>query len=1082
MSNQLITNQEKLLSEVFNNILPSSQHLYFLVGYFYFSGFEEIYNNIEDKAIQILVGLEIEKDITNKIREYEIIDGINRSRGEVKKQYNESLIDLFNDTSFFDSDERQNAFRIFLSKIKDGSLEIRKTIQPNHSKMYLFVNKEEHSQGGEFKGTLITGSSNLSRAGLKGRHEINVVFRGEHFDEGLTLFKDFWESAVNIVNKDNYDDFVNEVVEKVWIDKLPIPYILYVRVLLEYFSIQKRAGLKLPSLLTKNKFSDLKYQIDAISQALTIIEKHNGVLVADVVGLGKSIIASTIAANLNMKTIVISPPHLVQQWDDYRFDFGFNARTYSSGKIEKALDENYNDEPNLIIIDEAHKYRNELNTDYALLHELCHQEGNKVVLLTATPFNNRPQDIFSMIKLFQIPTKSTIRTVDNLSYNFREMIKEYKKIKDAQKNKTKTDNQIRIDLEELANSIRDIISPLIIRRSRIDLKLIKEYKDDLKNQNISFPKVKDPELLEYDLGELTDLYINTLKRISPDDESTGFIGARYKPATYIKNIEKYKKKLEKEYDDLNLFKQGQRNLAAFMRHLLVRRFESSVKAFQKSLDSMIASSEYIKEWYDRLERIPIYKKGSLPSIEELLELTGEDAEIDLFEVNFEEQLGKYLDKGLLIIEKKELKKAFYDDLCSDIDLLKEIRDEWFKNGIQFDPKLDAFSKIVKKEIKNNRKRKIVVFTEFNDTANYVYEQLKDKLRVFKYSSADSNSTKKQIIKNNFDAGVDKKGQHDDYDILIATDAISEGYNLHRAGIIFNYDIPYNPTRVIQRVGRINRINKKVFDELFIYNFFPTDTGEQETRVKEITTLKLTMIHTLIGEDTKVLTNEEELRSYFVDSFKEKIKEDEAKASWDAKYYNELSILRATEPELIESAWKLPKRIRIQRKNINKNGVLVFGKKGSDYIFKLGTDESNVERLNTHDAIKLFECIISEQAAKTSKGFDRVYENVLKNLFIKKNQVAMDKGKREARDKIDLLLSISDKHKDYLKDLHTVITDLDALPDKYLRQIRKLPTRNFTMDLKLLMNDAPHKYLMNLIKKSESLDEGVESLILAEELL
>ena len=141
MSNQLITNQEKLLSEVINNILPSSNNLYFLVGYFYFSGFEEIYHNLNDKNIQILVGLEIEKDIFNKVKEFEFIDGINQSRGEIKKRFNKSLVQLFNDTDFFDSLEKQNAFRLFLDKIKDGSLEIRKTLQPNHAKLYLLKTK-----------------------------------------------------------------------------------------------------------------------------------------------------------------------------------------------------------------------------------------------------------------------------------------------------------------------------------------------------------------------------------------------------------------------------------------------------------------------------------------------------------------------------------------------------------------------------------------------------------------------------------------------------------------------------------------------------------------------------------------------------------------------------------------------------------------------------------------------------------------------------------------------------------------------------------------------------------------------------
>ncbi|MDH7604893.1 MAG: helicase-related protein [Melioribacter sp.] len=1080
MPNQFITNTEKLLSEVFNNILPSAKSLYFLVGYFYFSGFEEIYKNIQDKSIKLLIGLDAEKDIFNKIKEFEIIDQVNQSRGEVRKKFNQNFVTIFNDTDYFDSTQKQEAFRIFIEKIKNGTLEIRKTLRPNHAKLYLFENKDEFSQGGEFPGTLITGSSNLSRAGLKGQHEINVVFRDEHFQEGLDLFNKLWSDSILIVDKDNYNEFHKEVIEKIWIDKLPSPYLLYLRVLIEYFTIAKRGTIAFPSDITGEKFKNLKYQIDAVNRAINILEQHNGVIIADVVGLGKSIIASAIAFNMKLKTIIIAPPHLIPQWNDYSYEFNFRTKIYSSGKIQQALEENNDDEQKLIIIDEAHKYRNENTQDYAMLHQLC--QKNKVILLSATPFNNRPQDIFALIRLFQITAKSTIRTVDNLSYQFREMIKEFKKLKESQKKKTKSEAQIKNEIEILADKIRDILSPVIIRRSRIDLELIDEYKEDLERQKISFPKVNDPVVLEYKLGNLTELYINTFYKIAPQEEGKGFIGARYMPANYIKNIEKYKEKISEEIDDVNLFKQAQRNLADFMKHLLVRRFESSMEAFAKSLDSMIQSSEYIKEWYERLGKVPIYKKGNLPSIEELFNLESEEAEIDLKEINFEEQLASYTEKGLFLIDKKELSINFIRDLEKDISLLKEIRNDWFANGYPDDPKLNDFKIILKNKHKEMPSCKIVVFTEFSDTADYLYKQLKDDFRVFKYSSKDASLTNKEIIRRNFDAGISESLMQNDYDILIATDAISEGFNLHRAGIIFNYDIPYNPTRVIQRVGRINRINKKVFDELFIYNFFPSAEGQQHTFVTQIATLKLAMIQALIGEDTKVLTTDEELRSFFVERFREELKEQEAKESWDAKFLNELNRIKSSNPELYRQALELPRRIRIKRtKTFEQKGVIVFGKKGTDYIFKLGTSPTEYHTLNARDAIQLFKAEPQEKPEPVSNEFEAIYQTVKANLFTKKNEVALDKGKRETIDKLRFLIDRKIGNQDYLKDLLFVITELDSLPELYHRQIRKISEKTIERDLKQLMEEVPHSYLMDIIKKAELIDEAEENLILAEEL-
>jgi ERCC4-related helicase len=1081
MSHQFITNQDKLLSEVFNNILPSSKTLYFLVGYFYFSGFEEIYKNVADKSIKILVGLDVEKDLFNKIREYEIIDGVNLSRGDVRRKFNDSLVAIFNDTDFFDSLPKQEAFRIFIEKIEDGSLEIRKTLHPNHSKMYLFEKKEEFAEGGEYPGTLITGSSNLSHSGLRGQHEINVVFRDEHFNEGFDLFNELWKDAVLIVDKNNFQDFHKKVIEKIWIDKLPSPYLLYLRVLLEYFTIAKRDSIALPSDITGEKFRDLKYQVDAVTKAISILEQHNGVIIADVVGLGKSIIASAIAFNSKLKTIIICPPHLIPQWIDYRSDFWFNAKIYSSGKILQALEENNDGEQKLVIIDEAHKYRNEDTEDYANLHKLC--QKNKIVLLSATPFNNRPQDIFSLIRLFQITAKSTIRTVDNLSYQFRELIKEFKKIREGQRKKTKTETQVKNEIEVLADKIRDILSPLIIRRSRIDLDLIEEYREDLKHQKISFPKVNDPEVLQYQLGELTELYIETFYKIAPDEEGKGFLGARYMPAVYIKNIEKYKEKISAEFDDVNLFKQSQRNIAGFMKHLLVRRFESSIDAFYKSLDSMIRSSEYVKEWYERLGKVPIYKKGNLPSIEELFDIEGEESEIDSEKINFDEQLSTFIEKGLFLIDKKELSINFLRDIEKDIALLKSIQKEWFGNGYPDDPKLKDFKTVLKKKLKEMPSRKIVVFTEFGDTASYLYEQLIDEFRVFKYSSQDSSLSNKETIRRNFDAGIKEHLKLNEYDILVATDAISEGFNLHRAGIIFNYDIPYNPTRVIQRVGRINRINKKVFDELFIYNFFPSAEGQKHTFVTQITALKLAMIQSLIGEDTKVLTKDEELRSFFVERFREEMKEQEAKESWDAKYLNELSKLKSHNPEIIRKALDLPRRVRIKRtKETDTKGAIVFGKKGTDYIFKVGTSSTEFSTINTREAIELFKSDPAEKAEPVSIAFEEIYQTVKANLFLKKNEVALDKGKRETIDKIKFLIDKRVGDGDYLKDLLFVVSELDSLPELYHKQIRRISDKTLAKDITQLMKDVPHNYLMDIIMKSESIDEAEENLILAEELI
>ena len=1115
MSNQFITNQERLLSDVINNILPSAANLDFLVGYFYFSGFKEIYKNLSGKHVRILVGLDVEKDIVNAVRECEVITERNISRGRIRDNHNKSFIKLYNETDFFDSEENQAAFRIFLEKIKAGALEIRKTLEHNHAKLYIFENKPEFSQNGEFPGTVITGSSNLSRSGLRDRHEINVVFRDEHFKEAHDLFNELWGKAVTIADKNNFEIFHKEVVEKIWFEKLPTPYLMYIRVLDEYFSLKAKGEIISPKNIAPGVL-DLKYQIDAVKQGLAVIKKHNGVIIADVVGLGKSIIASAIAYNLKMKAIVIAPPHLCDQWTDYSYDFDLTARIYSSGSIEKALEED-DDEEKVIIIDEAHKYRNENTDDYGNLHKLC--QGRKIILLTATPFNNRPQDIFSMIRLFQIPAKSTIRTVDNLSYRFQELIREYKKIEKAQKEKSKTGAEIKTEVNAVARKIRDILSPVVIRRSRLDLEEIQEYKKDLALQKISFPEVQPPKLATYNLGLLSSLYLWTLEEISPavdavsgseavpdevrgtcgrtalrptpdepearcsgpggavPENGGGFQGVRYNPAQYLKKEHKpaYAEEFTglKGEEAIGMLEQGQANLAIFMRRLLVRRFESSIYSFRRSLEFIIKSSEKIKNYYDKLGKVPVYKKGDLPDVETLLDSTGDEL------VNIDEVLAKQLERGLHWIEKEKLEEKFITELEKDIKLLKAVRKAWSPDAVKSDPKVADFKAILKARLKENPKRKIIVFTEFADTAAYLGEALKTGFRAFKYSSADSSKENKKIIRKNFDAGCAAEKQENNFDILVATDAMSEGINLHRAGIVFNYDMPYNPTRVIQRVGRINRVNKKVFDKLYIYNYFPTATGEDETRTKEISTLKIAMIHALMGEDTKYLTKDEDLKSFYKEQYEKFIKNDEL--SWDVEYRNLLTSLKSGRPELIAQADNIPPRTKIRRTvSKGKNGVLVFAQKGGEFTFSFGPDPRESRSMSPEDALKLFEAKPEEKPQPLSKAFEPIYKNIKQNLFAGKTQVPFDKGKRDAAEKVRALKDKLPARRDYLEDLLTVIEKLDSLPARYLKFIRSISEKKLDADMAELVKQVPHKYLTGLLNQADKIDEGEEILILAEE--
>lgn len=1083
MSSRFYTNQDKTLTEIINGILPKSNAADILVGYFYFSGYKAVSDGFADKQVRILVGLDVDTTISKSVCEVERFKKAVQSRGQIKEEYYVRLVNLFDDTNLFDDDVHIEQFKMFLGKIKDGTLQIRKTLDPCHAKMYIFAYNEQSNEEGEEPGTVITGSSNLSHQGLEGRIEINARFTEKTaFEDAEKIFNELWETSVNIVDQTNIDEWNTKVIEKVWYDKIFSPYLMYIRVLKEYFDIPTKDNLLTPYDITDGRYSNLRYQTDAVQMALNALDNHNGAIVADVVGLGKSIVASTVARNLHLRTIVVCPPHLKPQWENHRDDFGFTASVFSAGMIEQALAHYVEiaktDEQFLIIIDEAHRFRNEYTQDYANLHRLC--SGNKVLLLTATPFNNEPADIYSLLKLFQIPSRSTLKTVENLGASFKDLIDTYRELREKQRKGETKDDEVSKEVARISKSIRSIISPLVVRRSRIDLQEIDEYKNDLRQQHITPLIPNDPEELEYDLSELKPLYLSTLDRISsedgkPKDDGTyRFKAARYSPVLYIK--EDMKEQLAEELERKTGVRFGlligrQANVSKFMRHLLVSRFESSVAAFRASLGYMIQSSEHLLQWIEKRHKIPVYKKGNLPNVNDFYESTDDGTqEIDgAFE--------KYEAKGFFEIDMKYVDDRFIADVEADIALLENLRKQWFgkENTIKQDPKLDSFICIAKEKLRTDPKRKLIVFSSYADTVDYLGEKLKEAgSPVMKYTSTDASPSNKETIRANFDAGLKRELQRDDFQMLVATDAISEGYNLHRAGTIFNYDIPYNPTRVIQRIGRINRIKKKVFDQLFIYNYFPTDVGEKETRTKEISTLKMAMIHAIMGEDTKALTKDEEVQAYSKERFRKELAESE-EASWDTPYRKLLNELKGT--EAYHQALAFPHRARTAR-SVDKphKGVLVFGKKGNDFVFKIGSSTEAATMLSAEEAMVLFAAEQDEKPTELSADFDEVYQRVKNSLFRSEVNDHSEKDLINAAAKIKVWRKSKALSQDYLDDLMMCVT-ADALSGYEIRTINQMTNK----DVQTLPQKITPDYLSRQIMAQAKVDEGEETLILTEEI-
>jgi superfamily II DNA or RNA helicase len=1096
----LIDNKEKTLKEALKNALPIVERVDILTAYFYFSGFSALADELKDKKIRILVGKSIDPnavddlsvamkhDANISLDAFQNRKQSSLSRTQKQAEYTESFIKLFNKSSlseYFDGTIDQYMQRIFEDKLHDGSLEIRMTNEVNHAKAYILTNKQEFSQGGDYKGNVFMGSSNFTYSGLVGQGELNESHRdNDNYDKYSKHFSNLWNNSdvidIQVKETPNTEDsFLNKIQKRLWIHSTPDPYKIFVRVLHEMYAESEDGDVKSPASITNGKFSNLKYQLDAIKSGIDCITKNNGVIIADVVGLGKSIIASAIAHNLGMSTIIITPPHLKSQWQDYAMRFKIPGAHVESGGMINHIHHHYakDSEPKLYIIDEAHRYRNELTEDYQLLHQLTRSNANnKVILLTATPYNNQPQDLFAMVKLFQTPSRSTISSVDNLGLRFQDLITKYRKLEKVGKKNLTED--IKLEFQKLSTELRLLIQPIVIRRSRIDLKEIEEYAEDLKNQNIEFPEIFGPELIEYDLGNLRELYVKTLEKIT--DTEAGFTGARYKSASFIKDRDKFIKIYGYLFDDSDL-KTAQANLALFMRRLLVQRFESSKYSFQTTLNNMIHSHEIILKWWDK-GVVPIRKKEGLLDPDELEDFESVD-EINNLVVKGQEISSESIEKIALLIPIDFFDHEFATLVRNDLELLQKIKDEWFFKGFTGeDPKQTQAEHKIREFLNENPTRKIVIFTSYADTANYVVKKLQEKglNRTLLYTGSSKNELKK-VVSENFDASYD--GEHkNDYDIVVATDALSEGFNLHRAGIVLNYDIPYNPTRVVQRIGRINRINQRMFDKIYIYNFFPTDVGEEISNVKGISTLKMLLINNIVGSDTRTLTPDEDLKSYFKRTyFDADIVNNER--SWDNEYRNIYNAVKH-DKNLLKEVQNLPERTRIVRNNSSENTSISFARRGNGILFAIANEsELEAEIVSPEFVLRYFKANKNEKSQKGDHALDKKFE-ILRKRITTPHPLPTIQGRRaDALIKIELLRELYSPERNYLADLYNAIKELDDLSDGELKFIAQIKLDESNLDeavSELKLKLTPH-YLGVIKQKAEAIDSVSEIIMFTEDL-
>lgn len=893
---------------------PGIKNFDTLVGYLRASGYFKLRESLEGvEKIRILVGINVDRQIQEAhSKGIEFVQNYDKTKEEFVQE-------ILEDIEKADYDKKtENSIKQFISDLIERKIEVKAHPDKKiHAKVYIFYKDIFNQHNKEC--AVITGSSNLTDAGLgsseKHNYEFNVELSG--YDDvkfAYDEFEELWKDAVNILEAD-----AEHIKKKSYLKDDFTPFELYIKMLIEYFGNRVEYDPYNIELLLPEKYVRLKYQTDAANQGYAMMMKHNGFILADVVGLGKTIIASMIIKKFiyengsHTKVLVVVPPAIKQGWQRTANDFMIDnhLRYVTIGSLHNVLDKDNTDFPDaeyfdLIVVDESHKFRNDYTEMYLALQEICKTPRNKpgengdrrkkVILISATPLNNRPEDIENQLYLFQDKRNSTLDTVKNLQDYFKPVNDRYKKLSaEATLNIPK--------LKALFNQLRnDVVEPLVIRRTRKDIENNEEYLDDLKKQNIVFPKVGDPEELHYELDDdLAKLFGETVDLIAGvDDHGNSLPNAiqyyRYRAIEFLT-----------DEADWKLYTKGKTTvqsisdrLAAIMRTLMVKRLESSFFAFKESLRRFQKSCQNMIDMFAN-DRVFIAPDLDINKLKE------DGFSDDAILKKMEEKGGNNRE-----FNAAAFSADFIEKLQSEKQKIDSLIRRW--QNVTYDPKMDEFLNNLKTTFfkkSKNHSGKLVIFTESTETAN----EIKLRMEEAGYSkilsvSSNNRETEAATIRNNFDANLEEELWQHDYDIIITTEVLAEGVNLHRSNIIINYDVPWNSTRLMQRIGRVNRIGTRA-KKIYVYNYYPSAHGNEQIRLIQVALRKLQAFHTAFGEDNKIFSLMEEVGDGALHGLK--IQQEESEI---LKYLNELRAFKKANKKDFDTIAAIPNKARTGRDEEN----------------------------------------------------------------------------------------------------------------------------------------------------------------------
>ncbi len=860
----------------------------FCVGYFNLRGW-----NIVVDQVDSLMGDYVYENDERKFRTCRLLIGMHRPPDELIRQlYHE---DTLPDPNYvaqckleiardfkrqlqlgLPTKQDEFTLRRLSAQMKDEKVCVKLYLrEPLHAKLYLAHRPEDNFN----KIQAIMGSSNLTYSGLTKQGELNAEFGDSDSAEKLShWFDDRWEDRYCL---DITQELI-KIIDESWAGETIIPpYYIYLKTAY-HLSEEARSGIKEFSIPQEFKNSLFDFQQTAVKIAARHLnnEKRGGAMIGDVVGLGKTITACAIAKmyenSFGSNTLIICPANLQDMWAKYRKEYDLKADIMSMAKPIDVDNARYY---RLIIVDESHNLRNSIGIRYKNIRELIQKQDCRVLLLTATPYNKHYQDLSSQLRLF-------IDDDADLGIRPEAYIRQ---LGGERKFSEKHEDNIRsikaFERSECQEDWQELMKLFLIRRTRTFIKenyaktdpesgrKYLEFKDGHKSY---FPD-RIPKAIKFhthDGDQYSRLYSKQMIDMMENLKLPRYGLIHYLDESKAEAASRFEKNIIE-----NLSRAGAR-MMGFCKSTFFKRIDSSGFAFLLTLFRHILRNAVFIYAVENKLKLPIGDENTFPedyledadindffhddteedskSGDELIRIPDDmDVYMKLAESYYNSLIGK---NNVQWIDSKYFKRTLKQQLKNDCDLLIsmiKLCGDWNPST---DQKLNELETLL---VSTHKGEKVIVFTQYSDTANYIFNQLKRR-KMSHLDKATGSSQSPTTIVEHFSPISNKADipKESELRVLVATDVLSEGQNLQDAHVIVNYDLPWAIIRLIQRAGRVDRIDQSS-EKIYCYSFFPADKVEKIISLRRRLNDRINENANIVGSDEVFFEgNEQNLRDMY----------------------------------------------------------------------------------------------------------------------------------------------------------------------------------------------------------------------------